>query len=297
MSLHDAYARLTPYELVFPDPSAAKDLIARIDEESAGRGADPTDPQQFVTMGAVASYVGGLREPDAEPGAIQRYGALVYHAVHFIRAGCPLFLLTTHAARYLAEGAPEGDPEPPAPAGYLQLPQHLFWAESAGATAAEAAAGGVAAAGVATEATAAEAPAAGPDVTGKQAPESIDGIFWTATESGVLHTMLVTGVRPDRPGLGVIPLPEAPLADASAWLAADVRADGEDFSATLPGSELDRLLSFRAAGEALKLLARFFAYVGAVPSALERKEARSVDGGHAAPRASGLAYARVVLAG
>jgi hypothetical protein len=244
-------------------------------------------------MGAVASYVGGLREPDAEPGAIHRYGALVYHAVHFMRAGCPLFLLTTHAARYLVEGSPEGDPEPPAPAGYLQLPQHLFWAETAEATAAGAAAADVAAA----EAAAAEARAAGPDVGGKQAPESIDGIFWTATESGVLHTMLVTGVRPDRPGLGVIPLPEAPLADASAWIAADVRADGEDFSATLPGSEHDRLLSFRAAGEALKLLARFFAYVGAVPSALERKEAPSVDGGHPAPRASGLAYARVVLDG
>jgi hypothetical protein len=281
MSLHDAYARLTPYELAFPDSSAAKELIARIDEESAGRGADPTDPQQFVTMGAVASYVGGLREADAEPGAIHRYGALVYHAVHFVRAGCPLFLLTTLAARYLVESSQEGDPEPPTPAGYLQLPQHLFWAETAEATAAEA--------------TAAEGPAAGPDAAGNQAPESVDGIFWTATESGVLHTMLATGLRPDRPGLGVIPLPGAPLADASTWIAADVRADGEDFSATLPGGELDRLLSFRAAGEALKLLARFFAYIGAVPSALERKEASSVDGGQPAPRASGLPYARVVL--
>jgi hypothetical protein len=278
MSLHDAYARLTPYELAFPDPSAATELIARIDEESAGRGADPTDPQQFVTMGAVASYVGGLREPDAEPGAIHRYGALVYHAVHFVRAGCPLFLLTTHAARYLVEGVPEGDPEPPARAGYLQLPQHLFWAETA-------------------EATAADPPAADPYAAGNQAPESVDGIFWTATESGVLHTMLATGVRPDRPGLGVIPLPGAPLADASAWIGADVRADAADFSAALPGSELDRLLSFRVAGEALKLLARFFAYVGAVPSALERKEAPSVDGGHPVPRASGLAYARVLLDG
>jgi hypothetical protein len=293
MSLHDAYARLTPYELAFPDPSAATELIARIDEESAGRGADPTDPQQFVTMGAVASYVGGLREPDAEPGAIHRYGALVYHSVHFVRAGCPLFLLTTHAARYLVEGVPEGDPEPPARAGYLQLPQHLFWAETAEATPAEAAGAEVAAAGVA----ATEAPAADPYAAGKQAPESVDGIFWTATESGVLHTMLVTGVRPDRPGLGVIPLPGAPLADASAWIGADVRADAADFSAALPGSELDRLLSFRVAGEALKLLARFFAYVGAVPSALERKEAPSVDGGHPVPRASGLAYARVLLDG
>ena len=259
MSLHDAYARITPYELAFRDRSTAEEFSAQIDDEAAGRGADPHDPHAFVTMGAVGAFIRGLEGPGAPPGAVHHLGALVYHGVHFTRAGCPLYLLTTAAARHLVEGSPDGPPEPPTPAGYLQLPQHLFWAESAGAT-----------------------------------PESVDGLFWTATDAGLLHAMLVTGMRADRPGLDVVPLPEAPLAEAEMWLTAEVREDGRDFASKLPGSELDALYSFQAAGEALKLLARFFAYVERTPTVRPLMDSTGSDEG---PAPSKLRFRRVTLDG
>lgn len=234
MSLHDEYARLTPYELAFRSREAAEELVAAVAEESTGRGADPGDLHAFLTMGAVDEFARRLEGSDSSEGALVRFGVLAFHGLHFTRAGCPLFLLGIHAARYLVDGAPDGAPAPLEPAGYLQLPQHLVWADA-----------------------------------GDGVPESVDGVFWTVTSSGSLHTMLVTGVRPDRAGLGVVPLPEAPLVEAGSWLEIDARGDGTDFSSTIPGSELDGLYQLTTSGEVLKLLARFFAYAASVPDALE----------------------------
>lgn len=259
MSLHDAYARRTPYELAFGDPAAAEELVRRVDEEAAERGGDPDDPTSLVTMGAVADFVRAIEGPERPPEARPSYEALVFHGVHFTRAGCPLYLLTTPAARYLVEGSPPGRPAPPDRAGYLQLPQHLFWTdEPAGA-----------------------------------APESVDGVFWTVA-AGRLHAMLATGLRPDRPGLAVVPLPAAPLAEAETWLDIDARAAGRDFESDLPGGELDVLYAFRTAGEVLKLLARFFAYVDHLPRAVERRAAERGAGG---PVPSALDFGRVTLIG
>lgn len=258
MSLHDAYARITPYELAFRERSVTQ-LLAQIDAEVVSSGTDPSDPHAFVTMAAVGSFVRRLEEPSASPAAVHHIGVLVYHGVHFARAEHPLYLLSTPAARYLVEGTPDGLPEPTSPAGYLQLPQHLFWAR-------------------------------GEDGS----EQSVDGIFWTAAADRVLHTLIVTGLRPDRPGLDVVPLPEAPLAEAETWLSVDVRAEGPDFASTLPGSEIDGLYSFHAAGEILKLLARFFAYAERRPAALRAPESDRPDGG---PVPSGLPFTRVTLDG
>ncbi len=260
MSLHDQYARVTPFELAFQDRLRAEELVAEVDEESTGRGADPEDPHAFVTMGAVANFVRALEGPDSPPGAIHQYGALAFHGVSFTRAGFPLYLLSTHVARYLVDGAPGLSADPPEPAGYLQLPQHLFWADAGGET-----------------------------------PESVDGIFWTSTKKGLLHTLIVAGMRADRPGLAVVPLPEAPLQEIPEWLDADVRDGDADFSSRLPGSEFDALYSFAAAGEVLKLLARFFAYVKAVPAGLQKYE--EPDGTGSGPQASRLPFTRVALDG
>ena len=261
MSLHDAYARITPYELAFPEPDAVDRLIADIAEEARGRGADPAQPHEFITMGAVGAFIRDLQGSDAPPEAIHQYGALVFHAVHFREAGCPVYVLGAHAARYLVGGAPSGATVPPKPSGYLQLPQHLFW--TAGAEGSP--------------------------------PESIDGLFWTLSSTGMLHILLATGLRPDRPGFGTVPVPEAPVSDASSWMGIEVRAAGGDFSSTMPGGELDGLCTVESSGEILKLLARFFAYVTAVPSALVRCEpATGTDGG---PTASLFSHDRVVLDG
>ncbi|MGB0542895.1 MAG: hypothetical protein ACPGPI_04195 [Longimicrobiales bacterium] len=259
MSLHDAYARTTPWELTFQSAEVARDFAAAVSEESEGRGADPEVPEAFLTMGAVDHFIRGLEGADDAEGALARFGGLVYHAHHFTNAGCPVFLLSVHAARYLVGGAPSGSPKPPAPSGYLQFPQHLFWVVGAS-----------------------------PGDT----PESIDGLFWTVTSAGVLHSMLVTGLRPDRPGIGVVPLPSAPIEDAVLWVGIEGRGEGADFSAALPGGELDGLYGIASAGEVFKLLARFFAYAEGVPDALEAMKPETESG---TPEASSLPFMRVTL--
>jgi hypothetical protein len=272
MSLHDEYARITPFELAFRDRASAESLVKAVDEESAGRGADIEAPHAFVTMGAVAAFVRGIEGPEAPPGAIHQYGALAFHGVHFMKASCPLYLLTTHVARCLVEGSPGRDATPPSSAGYLQLPQHLFWSSDGG-------------------------------------PQSIDGIFWTTTRGGALHTLMATGVRTDRSGLGVVPLPEAPMRAATDWLTMDVRGDGSDFASELPGAELDHLYELQSSGEVFKILVRFFAYAADVPQALEAhppasqphlstpQPARGNASTSPSPVASALPYVRVLLTG
>lgn len=259
MSLHDAYARVTPYEIAFQDAEHVAELASTVNREAGARGVDVHDLQGFLTLGTVDAFVRGLAGTTDDPATLHRFGPLAFHAVHFTHARSPLFLLSTHVARYLVEGAPEGSPRPPRPAGYLQLPQHLFWTGAAG-----------------------------------EAPESIDGVFWTATPPGSLHALLVTGIRPDRPGLGVVPLPPAPLRDAPRWLDVDARDGERDFSTELPGAELDILYGVEAAGEAFKLLARFFAYVDAAPDALEEHEAFAESEGEG-PTPSVLPFIRVSI--
>lgn len=261
MSLHDAYARVTPYELAFRDVARAAGLLEAASEEAEARGADVHDPTGFLTLGAVEAFVREVAGPEDATGALHRYGPLAFHGVHFTSADRPLFLLSTHVARYLVGGVPDGAARPPRAAGYLQLPQHLFWTGAAG-----------------------------------DSPESIDGVFWTVTTDGRLHALMVTGIRPDRPGVSVVPLPAAPVEDAPRWLDVEARPDGSDFATDIPGAEIDALYGVETAGEVLKLLARFFAYADAAPHALEGREAATRPDGDG-PAPSGLPFIRVSIEG
>lgn len=223
MRLHDAYARCTPFEVAFPDPAAAAELFARVDDEAGARGLDPADLRSFLALTVVGEALRGLRGPDVGGEAIHRYATLAQHGFLFHRAGAPLWLLTVDAARRLVAGAPGPTPRLPAPAGYVQLPQHLFWVE------------------------------------GEGVPESVDGVAWRLDPQGSVHLLLASGIRPGRPGLSVVPVAEAPWTDAPEWLEAQVRAEEPDFASDLPGAELEGLYGLRAAGEALKLVARFTA--------------------------------------
>lgn len=69
MTLHDEYARLTPFELAFPDGERLRALGVEVDEEAAARGVDATDPHAFLTLGAVGAVVRRLRGADAPPEA------------------------------------------------------------------------------------------------------------------------------------------------------------------------------------------------------------------------------------
>lgn len=260
MSLHDEYARVTPFEIALRSEEREAELVAAVESEAEARGVDPRELGTFLTLGSVEAFVREIASEEADGPSLHRFGPLAYHGVRFAAAGRPLYLLSTHVARYLVEGVPDGDPMPPTVAGYLQLPQHLFWTRAAG-----------------------------------DSPESVDGVFWSRTPEDFLRTLLVTGMRPDRPGLGVVSLPPAPLDDASRWLKLEVRETDDDFSTDLPGAEIDALYEILATGEALKLLARFFAYVSASPDVLEARRGPGPSGFTGDPEPSRLDYARVTL--
>ena len=236
MSLHDEYARQTPFELTFPDPGEAESFFTLVAEEADARGARTEDLQQFLMLSSVGAFVRDLRGADGPAVAVPEYGALAFHAFHFARAGRRLDLVSTAAARHLVGDTPAPAPKPsqaPGQAGYVQLPQHLFWTS----------------------------------VSPGEPPQSVDGFFWTLGGDGILYVLLALGLRPDR-GLLVVPLPQAPWDDRGAWLAGAMREEGGDYSSSLPGADLDNLYAFESAGEVLKLLTRIFVHLEDHPPAV-----------------------------
>jgi hypothetical protein len=261
MALHDAYLRRTPFELTFPDAEAADGFTTSVGAAARDAGLDPLDRQAFVTLGEVGAYLrqleaGGTGRVGAETA--YDYALLLYHAFHFARAGAPTLLVSEATARALVDdeaGAGTDLPDLPAPAGYVQLPRNLFWIRSS---------------------------------PGEPA-EPVDGFFWCLGSDASLYLLLAAGMRDDRPGLVVVPVPEAPWADAPEWLEARIRPQGGDFATTLPGGELERLYSFTAAGEVLKLAARLFSHVGSHRGDLVDGSAPAA----ATPTPSTLSYRRI----
>ena len=228
MAIHDAYARLTPYELLLPDPDFPDRHFPGIGEEAGERGIDPGNPAAFVMLGAVQGALAELRTEDTVPEAAHDHGTVLYFAYHMWRTGAEIALVRADTMRDLLAGSSrEHSPTQDeswlgglhARTGYIQLPQHLVWIEEG------------------------------------TAPESVDGFFWAAATSGALHLALVSGVRPDRPGYGVVPVPPMPLASLPGWAAGPAREGGGDFTTSLPGAELDGLLGIRTPAEVFKLAA------------------------------------------
>ena len=256
MPIHDSYARVTPFERAFPDASTAEERMERIRRDVREEGMEGAleDPGRFLALPAVAEVVHGIRDPESGGEEVQKHGIFLYHAYHFHEAGQPVHFLETGAARYLVEAASgetgpaeaEVSIQPPEPAGYLQLPRQLFWVEP------------------------------GEDAP----PEPVDGFFWASPDGEQLSLLLIGGMREDRPGFSVVPLPPVPLADAGSWIRTSIRETGPDFETTLPGGELERLYSFETTGEVLKLVARAFRYEERHPEAVTREEppGRGADG-------------------
>jgi hypothetical protein len=264
MTLHDAYLRRTPFELTFADADAAAEFTSTMASAAEEAGVDPTDRRAFVTLEAVGSFLRRIQPGGAGrtgPQATYDYALLLYHAFHFARGGARPLLVSETTARALVKGdvqkggASGGETDLPAPAGYAQLPRNLFWIRPS------------------------------PD----EPAEAVDGFFWCLGEAGMLHVLLAAGLRDDRPGLAVVPVPEAPWADAADWLHAPIRSQGPDFATTLPGGELEELYSFVAAGEVLKLVARLFAYMRAHPGTPVDGPRRPAGG----PTPSTLPYRRI----
>lgn len=203
-------------------------------------------------LAAAGALVRALVPDDAVPGAargdvLRRYAALLFHAFRFWRHGRGLWVLEPATARFLVEArleAREWRLVVPAPAGYLQLPRHLFWA------------------------TAGEG----------QAPEAVDGFFWSvAPEAGGdgverLDLLVVLGMRPGRPGFSSVDV-AAHTADVPEghWAGAEGRPAGDDFANVLPGGELEGLYALTTPMEVLKLASRAFWAIDRHPEATRER--------------------------
>ena len=238
MRIHDRYARVTPYEMALPGRAFAEERFELIREEADRRSVDVWDPGAFSMLEQSRRAIADVRVEDENPVLFVQYGVILFHAFHFWSAGEHLYLLGNEAAHQVtradlppsaavvaappASGPPDWAFAAPSRAGYVQLPHYLFWAR--------------------------------PEAGGPA--EALDGFFWVLTPAHRLHLMVASGMRADRPGLGVMPVPEIPAEEASEWAAATVRAQGDDFASTLPGGE--ELCSIETLGEVVKLAGRVF---------------------------------------
>lgn len=227
MRIHDRCARVTPYEMALPGRAFADERFELIREEAHRRGADIWDPGAFSMLEQAGRAIADIRIEDENPVLFVQYGVILFHAFHFWSAGEHLYLLGNEAAHQVTRAGLLSGPSDwafaaPSRAGYVQLPHYLFWAR--------------------------------PEAGGPA--ESLDGFFWVLTPAHRLHLMVASGMRADRPGLGVMPVPEIPAEEAGQWAAANVRERGDDFASTLPGGE--DLCSIETLGEVVKLVGRLF---------------------------------------
>lgn len=244
--------------MLFPETSFPDDRFPAIDEEARERGVDTGNPAAFVMLGAVQGILADLCTDDAAAETAHDHGGVLYFAYRMWRAGPSVAsvqagtlreLLATRRAR-----PPQSDDWTAAlseQAGYIRLPRHLLWLEEG-----EAGEPGDRNAPDPPASHAAE-PAGYEGTPGALSPppESVDGLFWAADRTGAINLALVTGVRPDRPGYGFVPLPPQPLSTLPEWAAGPAREGGGDFTTSLPGAELDGLLGIRTPAEVFKLAA------------------------------------------
>jgi hypothetical protein len=267
-----APVRQTPYELVFVAGGHEAESFPVMAREAEARSVDVALPERLLLLESAGQLLRALRpESEKAMGGAGEYGALLFHGFHFWRAGRPLFVIEATALRgLLVEPARLGawQLEAPAPSGYLQLPRNLVWV---------------------------------PGVE-DDTPEAVDGFFWTVAPAAAgdgrrLLLAFAIGVRPGRPGFGVIaveaPIPNGPAAH---WSDAAARPDGRDFENVLPGGELGGLYALTSVAEALRLASLIFH--AAAQRAGGPGPVRAADAGRAAsphaPPATSLPYRRIL---
>jgi hypothetical protein len=247
MAIHDEYLRRTPFERFLPDPGFPDRHFAAIGDEARERGMALDDPGAFALLESATAALDEVRRPDDAPETLAQHALVLFHAYHFERAGQRAYLVdqalvrtltgtepwqvAEHGAAARTAGSAESPDDRPWPDSvYVQLPQHLVWANAEG-----------------------------------QAPASMDGFFRTVTGSGHVHLLPVVGLLEGSSGFTVLPLPGLPQTDAPTWATAPMRQDGDDFASDLPGGDLEGLIEVRTAGEVLKLAARLEDWVVHMP--------------------------------
>ncbi|MCY3613325.1 MAG: hypothetical protein OXH51_17515 [Gemmatimonadetes bacterium] len=269
MAIHDAYARLTPYEVLLPDAEFPERHFPGIADEADQRGVDPANPAAFVMLGQVQAALAELRAEDAAPESANDHGSVLFFVYHLWRTEGTVVLTQQKTMRALLSGGTElpkdgrkslWSKELGGRAGYVQLPQHLVWLEEARNDPQEGHGASQPARDVSQETR--NVSPAGCDVsqeTHGNPPESVDGFLWFGDSHGALHLTLVAGMRGDRPGFSVVPVPPLPLDAMSDWATGPAREGGGDFATSLPGAELDGLLGIRTPAEVFKLAALILA--------------------------------------
>lgn len=235
--------RLTPYELVFSGPAFDESRFELLREQADAHAA--VTPATLLMLSAASELLRELRPVDAPEAdhheVVARTGALLFHAYRFWRHGRDVYAVDEDLLRRTLESR-----EPigawvfqvPAPAGYLQLPHHMFWAR----------------------------------VADDVAPEPVDGFFWSAVEPADpllrLDLLLALGLRRGRPGVSLVDLA---IEDATAghWADAQARPEGTDFENILPGGELRDYRALTNGTEVLKLASLCFWLIDTCDAAIE----------------------------
>ncbi len=269
MRADEARARITPYEVGIPGRDFASSRFARIREEATARQVDLTDPGAFVQLGEVGRAIREIQGEERGGDSVQYYGAFLFQAFHFNASGEVFLVLGEEVARHLVDSSKTESwkGELPGPAGYLQLPRNLFWSDAGAA----------------------------------DAPEPLDGIFWTRAAKDTLSLLVALGMRTGRPGLSLVEMPPCQLDGVGAWPAQLAREGGADFETTLPGGDLGRLYSVKTVGEVQKLVGRAFAYLATSSDAMgpeeraPRVEREEAPGGPAT--GSALTFRRILMRG
>lgn len=239
--------RTTPIHLLFPDGTIDRDRFDNLRAEAEGAGQDPWNPLAVSALPSVAAWLSEVRQGGEDPHTVHAYSALVYYAMHAISSDGSFWAVDEGVGRGLAaeEVTPRDWSESaPTLAGYLQLPQNVYW--------------------VHTEAEGGEGFA-----------EPVDGIFWANHDEG-LWVMLAAGLREGRPGFSAVALDRVPSRDIGIWADADMREGGPDFETTLPGGDLAGFLTLASSGEVLKLLSRAWRHIESENAA---EEPAATEGG------------------
>ncbi|MCA9736853.1 MAG: hypothetical protein KC645_04460, partial [Gemmatimonadetes bacterium] len=125
---HDGWLRRTPAELLVPVQEDVRERFARIRSEAEQTGVSTTDPLRFPALDAVQRLLEDLQPVGAAPESAYVYGVLTWYCFRaWAESAGPLLLTEAGARALVARTTPVGAAPPPSPAGYVQLPRHLFW--------------------------------------------------------------------------------------------------------------------------------------------------------------------------
>jgi hypothetical protein len=225
--------RISPYQLIF-GPAVFDDTRFEAVRDQAD-AHDAVAPEQLFMLPAAGELLHELSPPEGGKDIVAQVRALLFSAYRYWRHGRRLYRITEPLLRELIApaSAPPAAPQPPAAAGYVQLPRNIVWAR----------------------------------VADEVPPEPVDGFFWSAPssdESGAaerLDLLFALGVRADRPGLSLFDVSLDTAAQLTEWATVSARPDGEDFANVLPGGELQGYHAITTGAEALKLAALCFAHI------------------------------------